>query len=52
MGLRGKTTSNIKKKGFKNSRSDTVGVKSFKFYHEAAAGETVIDLTNLTIPSG
>lgn len=52
MGLRGKNTKSIKVKDVQSSRRIVSGIKSVKFYHQATEGQTIIDITNLTTPSG
>ena len=50
--MRGKNIQSIEKKILPNSRIPLIGVKNLKFHHKASQGETVIDITNLTVPPG
>ena len=42
---------NIRRKGFKESTIPATGIVDIAFLHEAAAGDTIIDVTNLTVPA-
>jgi hypothetical protein len=52
MGMKGQNTKSIRKKQLNNQRTPVVGIRNVKFHHQAAAGETMIDLNSLTLPSG
>ena len=48
-GIKGTNTQSIQKGSFPKGRNPVVGTKNIKFHHRTAAGETIIDLTSLSV---
>lgn len=50
--MKGQNALSLFKKSFEKTRNPIVGTQNIKFHHQASEGETYIDVSNLTVPSG